>query len=59
MICRRRLYTWTVLIALLGFAAPASAQYKPRPLDDPATGEKFHIEGGADFWFPSTTPISA
>src|SRR5437870_2109352 len=55
----RRLYTWTVLIALLGFAAPASAQYKPRPLNDPATGEKFHIEGGADFWFPNTEILVA
>jgi hypothetical protein len=34
--------------------APAYAQYTPRPLSDPATGEKFHIEGAADFWLPST-----
>jgi hypothetical protein len=51
----RPLYRWAVLTALLALlAAPASAQYKPKPLNDPATGEKFHIEGGADFWFPST-----
>jgi hypothetical protein len=55
----RRLYTWTVLIAVLGFAAPASAQYRPRPINDPATGERFHIEGGADFWFPSTEILVA
>jgi hypothetical protein len=39
--------------ALLCLAAPAAAQYKPRTLNDPATGEKYHIEGGADYWFPS------
>jgi hypothetical protein len=44
-------------LALL--AAPASAQYKPKPLNDPATGENFHIEGGADFWFPSTQILVA
>jgi hypothetical protein len=38
--------------ALLCLAAPAAAQYKPRTLNDPATGEKYHIEGGADYWFP-------
>ena len=57
-----RLYIWTVLIALLGFAVPASAQYRPRPINDPATGEQFHIEGGADFWFPtprSSSPAAA
>src|SRR5262249_15130246 len=40
------------IFALL--AAPARAQYKPRPLNDPATGEKFHIEFGAGFWNPSS-----
>jgi hypothetical protein len=56
----RRLYTWAVLTILLALlAAPASAQYKPRPLNDPATGEKFHIEGGADFRFPTTEIIVA
>jgi hypothetical protein len=54
-----RLYIWTVLMALIGFAAPASAQYRPRPLNDLATGEKFHIEGGADFWFPNTEILVA
>lgn len=34
-------------------AAPAFAQYKPRPLNDPATGEKYHIEAAASFWFPT------
>jgi len=39
-------------MALL-LAAPASAQYQPRPVDSPASGENFHIEGGINFWIPS------
>jgi hypothetical protein len=54
-----RLYIWTVLITLIGFAAPAYAQYRPRPTNDLATGEKYHIEGGADFWFPNTEILVA
>ena len=54
-----RLYIWTVLIALLAFAVPASAQYRPRPINDPATGERYHIEGGVDFWFPNTEILVA
>ncbi len=38
---------------LLLAAAPASAQYQPRPLNDPATGEKYHIEAAASLWFPT------
>jgi hypothetical protein len=50
-----RAYGWAVLAAVLvAFAAPASAQYKPHTVDDPATGEKYHIEAGADFWFPTS-----
>ena len=49
-----RPYTWAGLAAgLVLLAAPASAQFTPRPLSDPATGERFHIEAGADFWKPS------
>jgi hypothetical protein len=49
-----RLYISTGLTALLVlFAATAQAQYKPRPLNDPASGETFHIEGNASWWFPS------
>jgi hypothetical protein len=39
--------------ALFCIAAPAAAQYKPRAVEDPATGEKYHIEAGADLWFPT------
>ncbi|HEX7139666.1 MAG TPA: hypothetical protein VF219_17570 [Vicinamibacterales bacterium] len=39
------------LVLLL--AAPATAQYQPRPVSTPASGEDFHIEGGINFWVPS------
>jgi hypothetical protein len=65
---RTRLYSWNAkgakaaekrgfalfaTFALLMMALPAHAQYRPRPLNDPATGEKFHIEGEASYWTPS------
>ena len=53
-----RVSHWAALtVALVCLAAPAAAQYKPRTLDDPATGEKYHIEGGADFWFPTADMV--
>ena len=59
-IASTRLYSGTGLAALMLFlAAPALAQYKPRPLNDPATGEKFHIEGAASFWNPSADLVVA
>jgi hypothetical protein len=47
------------VVSFLMGAVPASAQYKPRPLNDPATGEQWHIEGGADFWLPSADVVVA
>jgi hypothetical protein len=45
---------WAVLATVLfWFAAPASAQYRPRSVNDPPTGEKYHIEASASYWFPS------
>ena len=41
------------LATLLVAASPARAQFTPRTLDDPATGEHFRIEGSAGFWSPS------
>ncbi len=35
-------------------AAPARAQFAPRAISDPATGERYHIEASADFWTPGT-----
>ena len=47
-----RTYIWAA--AVLFTAAPAVAQYQPRPLNDQATGEDYHIEGAIGLWFPST-----
>jgi hypothetical protein len=55
-----RLYTLAAVVAAtLGVAAPARAQYKPQPLNDPATGEKYHIEGGVAYWFPTADFVVA
>jgi hypothetical protein len=49
-----RLYTLaSLMLTLLLVAAPARAQFRPRPISDPATGERYHIEGAAGFWFPT------
>ena len=45
-------------LALVFAAAPAQAQFRPTPLSEPPTGEQYHIEGAAGFWFPAST-ISA
>ena len=53
-----RVYRCVALVAALAaVATPARAQYQPRSLNDPATGEKYHIEAGADFWFPSADVV--
>src|SRR5262245_45964331 len=52
--CSRGLYALLAAGALLLFSStPASAQFTPRTLDDPATGEQFHIEGTIGFWSPN------
>ena len=49
-----RLYASTSLaLAFLFVSAPARAQFQPRPVSDPATGEQYHIEGGVGLWFPA------
>ena len=51
-------YRWAALAAALLCVAPsASAQYQPRAVNDPATGEKYHIEAGADYWFPTADMV--
>lgn len=47
-----RLYG-VVAAALVLTASPALAQFRPRPVSDPATGESYHIEASAGFWNPS------
>ena len=46
-----RLYC--VLTSLLLVAPPAFAQFQPRSVYDPPTGEGFRIEGFAGFWTPA------
>jgi len=51
-----RAYTgWFVAVAFVFAAAPAQAQFRPRPLSEPPTGENYHIEGAAGLWFPTAT----
>jgi len=52
----------TALTALAGFtlffaATSAHAQYRPRALEDPATGENYHVEAEATLW-PNSADIS-
>ena len=42
------LHSWAGVAGLsLLLAAPAHAQFKPRTISQPATGEKYHIEAEA------------
>jgi hypothetical protein len=38
-------------------AVPAQAQLQPKPISEPPTGETYHIEGAAAFWFPTATML--
>ena len=50
-----RLYEIAVLVSLLVvWAAPARAQFKPRPMGEPTMGESYHVEGAIDLWFPTS-----
>jgi hypothetical protein len=49
-----RLYLHAALVlALVLAAAPARAQYQPRPIESPAVGEAYHVEGALGFWMPN------
>jgi len=43
-----------VCTTLLVAAAPARAQFQPRPMGDPTVGESYHIEASAGLWFSNT-----
>jgi hypothetical protein len=47
-----RLYGF-LLAGLVLTATSAAAQFTPRPLSEPATGENYFIEASAGFWSPS------
>jgi hypothetical protein len=50
-----RMYTMIALaLACLLWSAPARAQFQPRDVSDPATGEQYHVEGAIGLWFPTT-----
>lgn len=40
-------------LALIAGPAAAQYQYRPYPVGDPATGEKYHVEFSAGYWFPA------
>jgi hypothetical protein len=43
----------TTAFCVLAAAAPAAAQFRPQPMNEPAPGEQYHIEGSAALWWPS------
>jgi hypothetical protein len=42
-------------VAVVLTASPARAQFMPRVVSEPATGERYHIEASAGFWFPNAS----
>jgi hypothetical protein len=56
----RRLYATLGFATALVFAiAPVSAQSTSPSLNEPATGERYRIEGTADLWFPTADVLLA
>jgi hypothetical protein len=55
-----RVFTWSpyAIVFLLG-SSPAHAQFQPRPINDSATGEQFHIEASAAIWRPTADIVIA
>jgi hypothetical protein len=49
-IFRPHVSIWCTL-ALVAAASPASAQFRPRIIQETTVGDKYHVEGGVDFWF--------
>ena len=49
---RPSLVAW-LLSALSLLAVPAHAQFRPRIITEPTVGEKYHIEGAVELWFPT------
>jgi hypothetical protein len=48
-----RLSVLSVMLSAFA-AAPARAQFTPRSIEDPSTGEQFHVEGAIGMWMPNT-----
>jgi len=50
----QRVSIWSAtLLLLLATASTATAQFRPRIMQEVTLGDKYTIEGGADFWFPT------
>jgi hypothetical protein len=47
----------TAAACLLLGALPAHAQFQPRPVGNPATGESYHIEAAIGLWSPANQTI--
>jgi hypothetical protein len=52
-----RLYTGTLVCALLLLAAPARAQFQPRDIDDRNPAEAYTVQGSIGLWLPSADII--
>jgi len=50
-----RLYVsfWCTALLVLASATSAFAQFKPRIVQETTVGDKYHVEGGVDFLFPT------
>jgi hypothetical protein len=50
----QRVSIWSAtLLLLLASASTATAQFRPRVIQETTVGDKYIVEGGADFWFPT------
>jgi hypothetical protein len=50
----QRVSIWSAtLLLLLASASTATAQFRPRIIQEATVGDKYKIEGGVDFWFPT------
>jgi hypothetical protein len=54
---RFSVWMYASVLAIVVTAAPARAQFgsqfKPQPMNEPASGERYHIEGSVGWWWPS------
>ena len=49
---RSRVSILIATVVIVATASSVSAQFRPRIVQETMIGDKFHIEGGADLWFP-------
>lgn len=51
---RTAIGSYGLAAAILLMASPVFAQFRPRPMSDPATGESYYVEASAGFWNTSS-----